>query len=578
MTMLSLFTRDEYAALGFQALCDSERVPWRRVHRIDDDDTSVLVAIGADLSADEVSATATRRALVLDGGFAFAERVLGASAQRISGGAVLPLAQPIWPIATARTAARFETHALRVPRAVGTRVCGPVRGRLLASLRTDERAAGCPAVVRVGPCVWSAIDLGSAFADLLTEQYAPPLPASRSRLRAAARRVAESLYYAAPAGCRRIAQRTSYRALARRLTGLGADATRYPCDATGWLAGELMLALLRQTGEPLLRIERWPAPYTSAAVLSHDLEPRRYAYTRGLQRLLERVTPGERRAFGLVAEAAARDLPAGTIAPLRDHEVFCHGLSHHGEQVHCRAEVARTVRRARALLERVIGRPVRGYRSPRLDRSADLDWALDEAGFAFDSSHPDVDRENARHYGRGVRVNLPYRPPIRDEDGRWRGSRCLELPLTAPDCIQPLFAGETVTALRAAVTEKAAYVRATGGLYVALVHAGVFGDADAICRETHLAHVAAALRHPGTWLTTPEAVVRWWCAREQVHVRIDNGTLRVRNGGADVLAGVVVTIERDGALERIELPALAAGSEHIVAAAPPRQENGAHAA
>ena len=102
---------------------------------------------------------------------------------------------------------------------------------------------------------------------------------------------------------------------------------------------------------------------------------------------------------------------------------------------------------ARTRLERRLGRPVTGYRSPRLDRSPDLAWALDHTGFAFDSSYPDVDRENLAHFGAGVRLNLPYRPAVADKAGGIRPSRCLELPLTAPDCIQPLFAGESVETL-----------------------------------------------------------------------------------------------------------------------------------
>jgi hypothetical protein len=66
---------------------------------------------------------------------------------------------------------------------------------------------------------------------------------------------------------------------------------------------------------------------------------------------------------------------------------------------------------------------VLGYRSPRLDRSPDLAWALDRAGFRYDSSYPDVDRENMANFGRGVRLNVPFRPLIDDGNGGLRPSR-----------------------------------------------------------------------------------------------------------------------------------------------------------
>ena len=300
-------------------------------------------------------------------------------------------------------------------------------------------------------------------------------------------------------------------------------------------------------------------------MLTHDLEPRRYAYTDGLVRLLELV---ERRgypsAFGVVANAAARYMHDAQRAALAGHAVFCHGLDHRGEQVWGRERVTRTVRQARATLAEQLGRPVAGYRSPRLDRSPDLDWALDAAGFSYGSSHPDVDRENLEHYGSGVRLNLPYRPLLEDA-GQWRLSRCLELPLTAPDCIQPLFSGDTVAQLRAAVEQKAAFIRASGGLYVALVHAGVFGPHDAAQREAHVDVVAGQLRHPQMWLTTPERVVEWWTAREQLHLELrgTNVVLAV-NDGAGAVTGAVVMVERDGRATPVALPTLAPGETVLV--------------
>ena len=60
--------------------------------------------------------------------------------------------------------------------------------------------------------------------------------------------------------------------------------------------------LLKLAAGSLVRVARWPAPYQSSASLTHDVEPRRFAYTRGMDRLLEAIeTTGHPATLGLVA-------------------------------------------------------------------------------------------------------------------------------------------------------------------------------------------------------------------------------------------------------------------------------------
>jgi len=575
--MISLYSRDDFAALGLAALLDIERIPYRRIERLAEHDQPLLIALGADLTAHESAQITARRSLVLNGGAAFAEHLFGAR-QPLVGDctAVVPLSEPIWPARLYGLASRFGKLALRVPRAPLCRVRARSRGELFAWLNADGEQTTLPAVVAHGDCLWSSLDLGAAFGHLLTESYVPAADRPRApALRAWARNAAEAAYYAAPERMRGAIQVASYRMLERRLDSLGDRASEYPIDPTGWLLIELMKALIVRAAGSLVRVARWPAGHRAAAILTHDLEPRRYAYTDGLARLLERVAgDGHRNAFGVVATAGTRHLQPAQRAALADYEVFCHGLDHRGEQVWDRARVARTVRSARALVERQFGRPVSGYRSPRLDRSPDLDWALDDAGFTYDSSHPDCDRENLQHYGRGVRLNLPYRPLLEEDSGEWRRSRCLELPLTAPDCIQPLFAGDDVAALRQTVGEKAAFVRASGGLYVALVHAGVFGPADAARRLAHLDFVGEQLRHPDVWLTSPERLVEWWTAREQLRITTAGDAVCVVNDGQCAVADAMVVIEGAESMQSQKLPVLAPGETARVDARTEEQVEG----
>lgn len=559
--MISLFSRDDYAALGLATVLDIERIPYRRIARIEEHDQPLLVAVGGELPACDADLLAGRRAVVLNGGPLCAARMFGGRATVDEAAVTLPLSEAVWPAGMFGRGAELGVTALRLPRAPLCRVVERRHGELVAWLLADADQTSLPAVLRLGDCLWSAIDLGTAFADLLSERERPgsgrrPVLAPP----AWARRVGEGLYYAAPARLRDAVQRSSYRRLERRLQGLGARASAYPIDAAGWLLIELVRALLVRAAGGLVRIARWPAGKTAAAVLTHDLEPRRYAYTDGVQRLLARVAERpQRSAYGVVATAGARYLAGASRTAVAQAEVYCHGLTHRGEPVWGRRRLVRRLRRARARLERHLGRPVRGYRSPRLERSPDLDWALDAAGFTYDSSRPDVDRENLTHYGGGVRLNLPYRPLL--EDGAsWRASRCLELPLTAPDCIQPLFGGQDVAMLRAAVAHKAAFVRASGGLYVALVHAGVFGPDDASRREAHLGFVAAQLTHRDTWFTGVDAVVEWWQAREALHVALDGADIRIVNQGCRPLAGAVLVVDRPAGGRDVTLPVLQPGA------------------
>ncbi len=556
--MIDLVARDAVSGFGIAAILETERIPFHRVAAIEPSTRPVIVA-ARDLDAADVAALAGRPALVLHGGAAFARDVLGASDPRdVERGVVLTVDDGLWSPRSAAVARAVGKAQVRLSTAPICATRAVTRGRVLAPL-----ADGTPAVVERDGVIWSAVDLGAAFTWLLTEHATPARheSARASPLRGRVRRLAEHAYYAAPERLRERVQRRWYAALERRLVSLGDAASEYPVDASGWLLAELVLGLVRRVAGGLVRVARWPAPFTAAATLTHDVEPRRYAYTRGLASLVDAVEEsGHPATFGLVANASARWLDDITVTRLARHGVLCHGLAHRGEQVVGRDDVERDVAQARRTLEARVGRGVRGYRSPRLDRSPDLVAALDAAGFAFDSSFPDVDRENIAHFGGGVRVNVPYRAPLAAAEGALRPSRCLELPLTAPDCIQPLFGGATVDQLRADVIAKATYVRATGGLYVALVHGGVFGDADRARRTAHLEFVATELRRPEVWLASAADVAAWWCRRERLRVTLDGDEVRVVNDGADTVTGARVIMERHRRERIADVPPLAPGA------------------
>jgi len=71
------------------------------------------------------------------------------------------------------------------------------------------------------------------------------------------------------------------------------------------------------------------------------------------------------------------------------HEIACHGYSHRALDGMEPEEFRAELRRSRALLEDITGKPVRGFRAPSLSLGPATAWALEilaEEGFAYDSS------------------------------------------------------------------------------------------------------------------------------------------------------------------------------------------------
>ena len=560
--MIDVLADDDRRGFGVAAALAIEGIPYRRIVQAAEFDADALIVARDDLDP-AASALATRvPTVVLGTPGRLLEAAFGVhDAQTVDGPHTLALDGPLWTDAVRDTAQTFGATAVHLPLAPLARAGSVPAGAVLA---TADRG---PAVVAHGTCVWALVDVGTAFANLLDEAYvaAPPARATPAFLRPAL-----ALYYRAPEAVRRRVQRRSYARLMRRL---GPTASTYPVDATGWLLLQLVTGLIRRAAGRVVRIAAWPAPYAAAGILSHDVEPTSFAYGAGLAELLDRVaTSGHPATFGLVAGPAARTFTPATVARLAPADVLCHGLEHRGETVvGTREAIAGGLATARRTLEGCLGRAVVGFRSPRLDRSTDLLWALDRAGFQHDSSFPDVDRENLSRFGGGVRLALPYRPPIADDAGRVRASRCLELPVCAPDCIQPLFAGDDVAGLRAAVQRKIDFVRAIGGLYTGIVHGGVFGPADAVRRGEHLAFVRGALDQPDLWLTTGGAVAEWWRAREAVRVHARGEALEVENGGPATLVGLRVTVEGATGTMSHPVPPLAPGARTAIAGGATRE-------
>ena len=562
MGMIALVAENDRRGFGIGTALESEGIPYDRGDGTMVSDGDVLLVARDETAPDVVARAAAARSVIIASAPALTDALFGAEGAVHAGPAELSLEEGIWPPRVRALAAEFGVRRLTLPNAASVVPTRTPRGEVRATLVRPD-GSRTPAVVTAGRHVWSLLDLGSALADLLDESYfpAPTLPAASPLVRPVL-----ALYYRAPEALRRRVHRWAYAATEARARRHLAISSSYPIDPTGWLLLELFGAALRCAAEEVVRLGRWPAPWTAAAVVTHDLEPTRFAYTRGLSRLLRR----SRRAVSVgVVARCGRHLSPALRRRLENAEVYCHGLTHGGEGLtRGTDEVAPVVATARGEVAALFRRPIDGFRSPRLDRGRGLLAALDRLGFRFDSSYPDVDRENPLHFGGGVRLNLPFRPPVPAAGGAVRPSRCLELPVTAPDCIQPLFLGDRPAQLGAAVARKCRFVASTGGLYVAIVHAGVFGDRDVARRSAHLGFLMRRLAREGMWQTSAGALTDWWESREAVHMVRDTGGVTLENRGTRALGPLRVLIDRDGYTATYVVPNLAPGAVVRVAIAP----------
>jgi hypothetical protein len=131
--------------------------------------------------------------------------------------------------------------------------------------------------------------------------------------------------------------------------------------------------------------------------------------------------------------------------------------------------------------------------------------------------------------------------------------------VSAPDCIQPLFQGDDIRQLRRAVRAKIAFVRDTEGLYVGIVHGGVFGARDTARRGAHLDFVRRQLERADVWLATAGDVARWWAAREHLAVRVMADHIVVTNHGRWPVGGARILVERESGTASLPVPLLDPG-------------------
>ena len=130
---------------------------------------------------------------------------------------------------------------------------------------------------------------------------------------------------------------------------------------------------------------------------------------RNVQRLLALFSQHQARAtfftLGWIAERypqLVREIVAG------GHELASHGYGHLRASEQSRDDFTQDVKRAKALLEDIGGKAVRGYRAPSFSIDHSNPWAFDvllEAGYQYSSSVYPVQHD---HYGMPDAPRFPY--------------------------------------------------------------------------------------------------------------------------------------------------------------------------
>jgi len=90
------------------------------------------------------------------------------------------------------------------------------------------------------------------------------------------------------------------------------------------------------------------------------------------------------------------------------HEIACHGYAHEPVSRQTPGEFRADIRRAKAVLEDIVGEPVMGYRAPNFSIGPAQAWAYDvllEEGFRYDSSVYPILHDS---YGDRTAPRFPY--------------------------------------------------------------------------------------------------------------------------------------------------------------------------
>ena len=395
-----------------------------------------------------------------------------------------------WPLfASGRAAGAWSLGDIRL---FGGLLDADAAERMLGSSWTragavHDLAGAARAHLRRGPAgsIFLPFDPDEAVRLIRSERY---LSLTTSSLASGSKRVARTLYYRA----RPLLPRSAQIAMRRAFTSVQVRSTfpRWPIETSLHDLLDLVLGLLGEAaGVPIPWIAPWPTGYSSAVVLTHDVEQQVGYDNIHLLRDIE-LEYGFRSSWNLVPRRY--DVGDDVVGALTEagFEVGVHGLHHDGRDLESDKTLQRRLPEIREWAERW---HAVGFRSPATHRTWEL---MPRLGFDYDSSYPDTD---------------PYEPvaggccswlPFMNDD-------LVELPITLPQD-HTLYEILRVPASGHWCTKTDA-VADRHGMALLITHPDYMLDAGRLDDyRTFLGHVAG---RGEVWRALPREVGTWWRRR-----------------------------------------------------------------
>ncbi len=388
---------------------------------------------------------------------------------------------------------------------------------VLAEMEVSRKSY--PAIVSVDGHFLFTFDIGRSFSSLLAESYA-----DNNKKQKPLSLISNFAYQIAPYNLRLATYRILLKQARRRQSKVDHFTTQAPIDPSGWVLYQTFINALDWSSHFVPRIWKWPCAFAYAFCFTHDVEPRRYAYYKGLPKLLKTLKELTiRSTISLVSEPPFC-LPEDSVKKLEEegHEVISHGLYHNGT-FHNISSSRREleIRDSFLKLEKVTGKSIRGFRAPWLQRTSDLGELLEKQDVSFDSSFVDTDTSLKRTFnGKGISFNFPFR--LFSGGSEIKEYEVLELPLTGPQDMEPYFSGLNVEDCKKVFKRKLGWIESIGGLYVFLAHAGVYGDRDSEMRMDLLRYLYTLVKGKDVWIAKLSELVDWWRKRENLRIKSDN--------------------------------------------------------
>lgn len=421
-----------------------------------------------------------------------------------------------------------------------------------------------PAIIKKGNIVWCLFDICEAFYLLTTENYITKENFKKRDFSSFP--LLQKLYYYAPSFLRKIVQEFSFKKLLERVSRERIEnfRTNFPIDCTGWIIVEIIKALVLHTGIPLVTINKFPGKYKSCIIFTHDIEPTVYSYKKGIMSLFNEISKSKvKSSMGLVS-VWAKKYPEFIINSKDDMEFYCQGLYHEGKTLELSYEqLYDRVKLAKEILEELLKQNISGYRSPRMNRSQDLFKAIEKAGYKYSSVLVDSDRENTHFFGGGISINFPFRPLL--TEGKIREAKFLEFPVTAPDCITPIFMGFSEEKLQELYQQKIDFVCDIGGCFVSLIHAGVFNKKDSRIRNGLLLFVIGVVENnKNIWKVGFRQAYEWWISREKLNISITNDKICVENKNNKEILDIALKIETLSSTKEVKIDSINALNHSVI--------------